>query len=84
MFNTGTVVGVACNIFGAGFPRNFIPDFSWGGPQGMTEYRLDKVLATTERVLARRGLSLEQTTTDILSEIFAQTASLRTGTAIAQ
>ena len=50
----------------------------------MTEYRLDKVLATTERVLARRGLSLEQTTTDILSEIFAQTASLRTGTAIAQ
>ena len=84
MFNTGTVVGVACNIFGAGFPRNFIPDFSWGGPQGMTEYRLDKVLATTERVLARRGRSLEQTTTDILSEIFAQTASLRTGTAIAQ
>jgi hypothetical protein len=50
----------------------------------MTEYRLDKVLATTERVLTRRGRSLEQTTTDILSEIFAQTASLRTGTAIAQ
>jgi UDP-N-acetylglucosamine diphosphorylase/glucosamine-1-phosphate N-acetyltransferase len=36
MFNTGTVVGVACNLFGAGFPRNFIPDFSWGGPQGMS------------------------------------------------
>lgn len=84
MFNTGTVVGVACNIFGSGFPRNFIPDFSWGGPQGMTEYRLDKALATTERVLARRGRPLDAATTDILSEIFAQTASLRGGTAIAQ
>jgi UDP-N-acetylglucosamine diphosphorylase/glucosamine-1-phosphate N-acetyltransferase len=84
MFNTGTVVGVACNIFGAGFPRNFIPDFSWGGPQGMTEYRLDKALATTERVLARRGRPLDAATTDILSEIFAQTAPLRGGTAIAQ
>lgn len=84
MFNTGTVVGVASNVFGAGFPRNFIPDFSWGGPQGMTEYRLDKALATVERVLARRNLPLDQSTTDILSEIFAQTASLRGGTAIAQ
>ena len=34
MFNTGTVVGVCANIFGTGFPRNFIPSFSWGGPQG--------------------------------------------------
>ena len=84
MFNTGTVVGVASNVFGAGFPRNFIPDFSWGGPQGMTEYRLDKALATAERVLARRNLALDAATTDILSEIFAQTAPLRGGTAIAQ
>lgn len=83
MFNTGTVVGVACNVFGAGFPRNFIPDFTWGGPQGMTEYRLDKALATAERVLARRNLPLDAGTTDILSEIFAQTAPLRGGTAIA-
>jgi UDP-N-acetylglucosamine diphosphorylase/glucosamine-1-phosphate N-acetyltransferase len=83
MFNTGTVVGVACNVFGAGFPRNFIPDFSWGGPQGMTEYRLDKALATAERVLARRGRPLDAATTDILSEIFAQTTPLRGGTAIA-
>ena len=84
MFNTGTVVGVACNVFGAGFPRNFIPDFSWGGPQGMTEYRLDKALATTKRVLARRGRPLDAATTDILSEIFVQTSHLRGGTAIAQ
>lgn len=28
MFNTGTVVGVCANIFGSGFPRNFIPSFA--------------------------------------------------------
>ena len=33
MFNTGSVVGVSANIFGSGFPRNFIPSFSWGGNQ---------------------------------------------------
>lgn len=31
MFNTGTVVGVFANVYGAGYPRNFIPDFAWGG-----------------------------------------------------
>ena len=30
MFNTGTVLGVSTNIYGSGFPRNFIPSFSWG------------------------------------------------------
>ena len=43
MFNTGTVVGVGANIFGAGFPRNFIPSFSWGGASGFSVYKLPKV-----------------------------------------
>ena len=34
MFNTGTVVGVSSNVFGAGFPRNFVPSFAWGGAAG--------------------------------------------------
>ncbi|MBF4983067.1 glucose-1-phosphate thymidylyltransferase, partial [Nonlabens mediterrranea] len=38
MFNTGTVVGVSANIYGAGYPRNFIPSFNWGGPQGNMTY----------------------------------------------
>ncbi len=51
MFNTGTVVGVNANIFGAGYPRNFIPSFSWGGPQGLTVYSLDKSFETISKVL---------------------------------
>ncbi len=29
-FNTGTVVGICCNVFGEGFPPKFISDFTWG------------------------------------------------------
>lgn len=58
MFNTGTVVGVSCNIFGAGFPRNFIPSFSWGGAGGFMDYSIDKALETAELVMQRRNIEL--------------------------
>jgi UDP-N-acetylglucosamine diphosphorylase/glucosamine-1-phosphate N-acetyltransferase len=70
MFNTGTVVGVSANIFGPGFPRNFIPSFSWGGAGGMTTYKMDKVLETTRLVMERRGLELSEEDIAILHYIF--------------
>lgn len=79
MFNTGTVVGTAANVFGAGFPRAFVPDFSWGGASGFTTYRLDKALETVERVVARRGLTLAQPHRDALAHVFAATATHRRG-----
>ncbi len=55
MFNTGTVVGVGANVFGAGFPPNHVPDFSWGGRMdGFEEYALNKMMETTAKVFARR------------------------------
>ncbi len=77
MFNTGTVVGVSANIYGAGFPRNFIPSFSWGGPQGMQEYALNKAMLTAERVMARRDLALDETEQKILNHIFEETKTYR-------
>ncbi len=78
MFNTGTVVGVSANIFGAGFPRNFIPDFSWGGPQGYEEYSLKRMFETTEKVFARRDHRVfDKTEQDILKEIFKLTEEHR-------
>lgn len=56
--NTGTVIGVNCNIFGAGFPRNFIPSFTWGGPDGFKTYPPDKAFETMERVMERRNRKL--------------------------
>jgi UDP-N-acetylglucosamine diphosphorylase/glucosamine-1-phosphate N-acetyltransferase len=77
MFNTGTVVGVSCNLFGAGFPRNFIPSFSWGGAQGFTEYKLNKVTETANKVFARRHLIFDETEQDVLHFIFKKTIEQR-------
>ena len=77
MFNTGTVVGTAANVFGAGFPRAFVPDFAWGGAGGFSTHRLDKALETAARVMARRGLALAGHQRDALSHVFAQTAPHR-------
>lgn len=70
MFNTGTVVGVSANIFGAGFPRNFIPSFSWGGAAGMSTYKMNKVLETAALVMERRGQELSDADLDILQWVF--------------
>lgn len=74
MFNTGTVAGVSANIFGAGFPRNFIPDFSWGGSHGYEVYTLNKMFETTTKVFERRNMSLDETEKNILQQVFELTA----------
>jgi UDP-N-acetylglucosamine diphosphorylase/glucosamine-1-phosphate N-acetyltransferase len=56
MFNTGTVVGVCANIFGAAFPEKHIPNFSWGGADGFEPYQLDKACETAQRMMARRNI----------------------------
>jgi len=77
MFNTGTVVGVSANIFGAGYQRNFIPGFSWGGTRGFQTFKLDRAFKVAETVMARRGLTLTRTDKDILTHIFKDTSSKR-------
>ncbi|OAV45633.1 GlmU family protein [Lewinella sp. 4G2] len=70
MMNTGTVVGFSANVFGEGFPRTFIPSFSWGGAGGFRTYRLDKALATAERVMARRERQLSDEDRDLFARVF--------------
>jgi UDP-N-acetylglucosamine diphosphorylase/glucosamine-1-phosphate N-acetyltransferase len=77
MFNTGTVVGVSANIFGAGFPRNFIPSFSWGGSQGFTTYTTNKAFETATLVMKRRDLEFNEVEQRILLEIFERTKKFR-------
>ena len=77
MFNTGTVAGVSANIFGAGFPRNFIPDFAWGGAHGFDVYSLSKMFETAEKVFERRNLAFDQVEKDILTHIFEITKTYR-------
>lgn len=77
MFNTGTVIGVSANIFGSGFPRNFVPSYSWGGNAGFSTYLIQKALTTCRLVMARRGLELDQIEEDILTHIYNTTNQYR-------
>lgn len=77
MFNTGTVVGVSANIFGSGFPRNFIPSFSWGGSTGMTTYKTSKAFEVAKVVMARRDIEFAAEDEKILEHIFEETTKLR-------
>ena len=77
MFNTGTVVGVFANIFGSGFPRNFVPSFSWGGAHGMSEYGIKKAFEVAEKVMARRNIEFDDVEKDILTKVFELTSKYR-------
>jgi len=70
MFNTGTVVGVNANIFGAGFQRNFVPSFTWGGTTGHQAYDLKKALEVAEIVYKRRGIPFDSIEKELLSDVF--------------
>lgn len=77
MFNTGTVIGVSVNIFGSGFPRNFVPSYSWGGASGFTEYKTNKVFEVAKVVMQRRGITFDVKDQAILEHVFAATSSYR-------
>ena len=77
MFNTGTVVGVSTNIFGAGFPRNFVPSFSWGGASGFTTYLTKKAFDTAKIVMARRNVEFSEEDAKILEHVFEETKKYR-------
>lgn len=77
MFNTGTVVGVSTNIFGSGFPRNFVPSFSWGGASGFTTYMTNKAFETAKIVMSRRHVAFTEKDAKILEHIFEETKKYR-------
>lgn len=72
-FNTATVVGVGCNIFGAGFPKNFIPSFTWG----RETYRVERAIDTAKIVYARRQKTFTEADAEVLNEVYRQTINNR-------
>lgn len=77
MFNTGTVIGVATNIFGSGFPRNFVPSFSWGGASGFVKHLPKKAFETAKIAMARRSIDLTAQDEAILNHVFEETKQYR-------
>lgn len=74
MFNTGTVVGVNCNIFGSGFQRNYIPSFRWGGTGRQSNYQIEKAFEVAKIVYGRRGKEFDKIEQDLLKAVFDLTA----------
>ena len=77
MFNTGTVVGVNANIFGSGFPRNFVPSYSWGGASGFSTYLTKKAFEVAEVVMSRRNIEFTLQDKAILEHVFEITKKYR-------
>lgn len=77
MFNTGTVVGVSCNVFGAGFQKNFIPSFSWGGPRNYKTYKLEKAKDVATLVWNRRNKEFTEADSFAFEYIHAASAKYR-------
>ncbi|WP_312420698.1 GlmU family protein [Epilithonimonas sp.] len=68
--NTGTVVGVAANIFKSGFPPNLVDSFSWGGMKGDEKFKLEKSYEVAEKAMERRKIAITETDKDILKYIY--------------
>lgn len=77
IFNTATVVGVCANLFGTGFPRTFLPSFSYGGAQGLKTYAFEKAMESNAAMMQRRKIALTQIDRDILENIYDLTAKWR-------
>jgi UDP-N-acetylglucosamine diphosphorylase/glucosamine-1-phosphate N-acetyltransferase len=78
MFNTGTVVGVGSNIFGSGFPRQFVPDFAWGGASGFVTHKLPQMEKTAQLMMQRRKRNYDAEEMGIIRAVFESTQEHRT------
>lgn len=77
MFNTGTVIGVGANLFGAGFPRQFIPDFSWGGVTGFVTHQLPQMEKTAQLMMQRRKRDYDLEEQEIIRAVYELTTEYR-------
>jgi len=77
MFNTATVIGVGANIFGAGYPKTFLPSFTWGGVDFHRTFTLTKVYEMAESMMKRRNIPFTETDKSILEHIFEASKKYR-------
>ena len=68
-FNTGTVVGVSCNIYAETLTPKLLPNFSWGC-DGIERYKLNKALEDIGKWKKLKGASLSASEISILTDIY--------------
>lgn len=67
--NTGTVIGIGCNLYGQDLISDFIPSFCWGKASELIPYRIESFLQTAATVKERREISLTDTEKSLFVEI---------------
>jgi UDP-N-acetylglucosamine diphosphorylase/glucosamine-1-phosphate N-acetyltransferase len=72
MLNTATVIGVCSNLFSAGFPPKFVPNFSWGGENNSPVYDLDRAVDAANQMMVRRGKQIKDSDLKILIFLFPE------------
>lgn len=82
MFNTGTVVDVFCNLFGAGTPPKYVPAFTWGGADGLVSYKIEKAIEVARRVMRRRDIELSEAAEKLFRKVLSMSIAEQTAAGI--
>lgn len=78
LIDTGAVIGVFCNLFGANaVTPKFIPSFSWGNGKPFQEHSLDKAIETAKLVMGRRGVELTDNYKRLIEQVYQLTSEER-------
>ena len=70
--NTGCVIGIGSNLWGRALISDFIPDFSWGEADQLSEYRFEAFCQTAAIVKERRKLKFSSAETELYKELFSK------------
>lgn len=84
LLNTGTVIGVAANIFGSGLPPKYVPSFSWGGGKEFVEHDPGKAIANAKKIMARRKVEQSSAEAALLRQVYEMTAGEREETGVSK
>jgi len=74
-FNTGTTIGVSCNVFGPGLTPAFMADFTWGYSPA-AKFEFNKAIEIISNWKKLKNNTIEEQEIQILKHIFEQ--SLKT------
>jgi UDP-N-acetylglucosamine diphosphorylase / glucose-1-phosphate thymidylyltransferase / UDP-N-acetylgalactosamine diphosphorylase / glucosamine-1-phosphate N-acetyltransferase / galactosamine-1-phosphate N-acetyltransferase len=67
-FNTGSVVGICCNIFGEIMPPKFSDNFTWG----TEKYILDKAIQDIDNWMKFKNQQIDKRTVQLLTALYGK------------
>jgi UDP-N-acetylglucosamine diphosphorylase/glucosamine-1-phosphate N-acetyltransferase len=70
LFNSGTVAGFNCNLYGSEMVQKFVPSFSWGHGDEMIEYEFEKAMLTAQVVMERRDVKFSDVHKNLFKKIY--------------